>query len=122
MPSSRLLKMTEANLAHQQVLQQNALGPTGHGTGGGAGAGRGAGRGGGSGGGGGIGSKDAVGTRGRKDGRGTKRAREEDDSSKKPEMKLTIPEVLKAKLVDDWEAVTKNNQVFVSFSAPVSRF
>lgn len=26
-------------------------------------------------------------------------------------MKLTIPEVLKARLVDDWEAVTKNNQV-----------
>jgi len=56
-----------------------------------------------------------VGTRGRKDGRGTKRAREEDESSKKPEMKLTIPEILKAKLVDDWEAVTKNNQVLCSF-------
>lgn len=56
-----------------------------------------------------------MGTRGRKDGRGTKRAREEDESSKKPEMKLTIPEILKAKLVDDWEAVTKNNQVLCSF-------
>lgn len=26
-------------------------------------------------------------------------------------MKLTVPEILKAKLVDDWEAVTKNNQL-----------
>jgi mortality factor 4-like protein 1 len=26
-------------------------------------------------------------------------------------MKLVIPEILKAKLVDDWEAVTKNNQI-----------
>lgn len=35
----------------------------------------------------------------------------QDESSKKPEMKLTVPEVLKTILVDDWEAVTKNNQV-----------
>jgi len=36
-------------------------------------------------------------------------------------MKLSIPEVLKAKLVDDWEAVTKNNQVcrfFLSLFSP----
>lgn len=26
-------------------------------------------------------------------------------------MKLNIPEILKVLLVDDWEAVTKNNQV-----------
>lgn len=26
-------------------------------------------------------------------------------------MKLTVPETLKALLVDDWECVTKNNQV-----------
>ena len=26
-------------------------------------------------------------------------------------MKLNVPEVLKVLLVDDWEAVTKNNQV-----------
>jgi hypothetical protein len=26
-------------------------------------------------------------------------------------MKLNVPEILKVKLVDDWEAVTKNNQV-----------
>ncbi|KAG2136753.1 MRG-domain-containing protein [Suillus cothurnatus] len=48
---------------------------------------------------------------GRKDGRGTKRGREEDDSSKKPEMKLNVPEVLKVLLVDDWEAITKNSQL-----------
>jgi mortality factor 4-like protein 1 len=35
----------------------------------------------------------------------------QDEGSKKPEMKLNVPEVLKVKLVDDWEAVTKNNQV-----------
>lgn len=28
-------------------------------------------------------------------------------------MKLTVPETLKGLLVDDWEAVTKNNQVRV---------
>ncbi|OBZ73170.1 Chromatin modification-related protein EAF3 [Grifola frondosa] len=57
-------------------------------------------------------TKDTART-GRKDGgtRGTKRGREEDESSKKPEMKLNVPEVLKVLLVDDWEAVTKNNQL-----------
>ncbi|KAG8943841.1 Esa1p-associated factor [Tulasnella sp. 424] len=30
---------------------------------------------------------------------------------KKPEMKLEVPDVLKVVLVDDWEAVTKNNQL-----------
>lgn len=35
----------------------------------------------------------------------------QDDSSKRPEMKLNVPEALKVLLVDDWEAVTKNNQV-----------
>ncbi|KAI0739504.1 MRG-domain-containing protein [Daedaleopsis nitida] len=49
---------------------------------------------------------------GRKDGtRGTKRGREEDEGTRKPEMKLTVPEPLKVLLVDDWEAVTKNNQL-----------
>ena len=32
-------------------------------------------------------------------------------------MKLTVPEILKTILVDDWEAVTKNNQVRL-FSLP----
>jgi mortality factor 4-like protein 1 len=31
-------------------------------------------------------------------------------------MKLNVPEILKVKLVDDWEAVTKNNQVRLSSS------
>jgi len=31
-------------------------------------------------------------------------------------MKLNVPEILKVKLVDDWEAVTKNNQVRFPFS------
>ncbi|TDL20426.1 MRG-domain-containing protein [Rickenella mellea] len=49
---------------------------------------------------------------GRKEGaRGTKRGRDEDDGTKKPEMKLNIPDILKARLVDDWEAVTKNSQL-----------
>lgn len=34
-------------------------------------------------------------------------------------MKLSVPDVLKVVLVDDWEAITKNNQVrtskFLSF-------
>jgi len=49
----------------------------------------------------------------KKDGttRGTKRSREEDDGSKKPDLKLNVPDVLKLILVDDWEAVTKNNQL-----------
>ncbi|KAJ8490182.1 hypothetical protein ONZ45_g1961 [Pleurotus djamor] len=51
-------------------------------------------------------------SRARKDGtRGTKRGRDEDESSKKPEIKLNVPEVLKVVLVDDWEAVTKNSQL-----------
>lgn len=31
-------------------------------------------------------------------------------------MKLNVPEVLKVQLVDDWEAVTKNNQVCIYIS------
>ncbi|KAF5350880.1 hypothetical protein D9758_010482 [Tetrapyrgos nigripes] len=58
-------------------------------------------------------SISAVGTRAgaRKDGaRGVKRAREDDDNIRRNEMKIVVPEVLKVILVDDWEAVTKNNQ------------
>ena len=35
----------------------------------------------------------------------------QDESNKKPDIKLNVPEALKMFLVDDWEAVTKNNQV-----------
>jgi len=38
----------------------------------------------------------------------------QDEGNKKPEMKLNVPDVLKAQLVDDWEFVTKNNQVSAS--------
>lgn len=31
-------------------------------------------------------------------------------------MRLNVPEILKVKLVDDWEAVTKNNQVRLQVS------
>lgn len=45
----------------------------------------------------------------------------QDEASRKPEMKLSVPEILKVKLVDDWEAVTKNNQVcnLVTFVWPM---
>ncbi|KAH9475353.1 Chromatin modification-related protein EAF3 [Psilocybe cubensis] len=106
-PSTRLLKLTEANLATQKSLQQANPGNI-HG---GSTASKAQNK---SAAGGGAGSKDNVSTRAvtRKDGtRGTKRAREEDDSNKKIDMKLNVPEALKSVLVDDWEAVTKNNQL-----------
>ncbi|KIY45312.1 MRG-domain-containing protein [Fistulina hepatica ATCC 64428] len=41
-----------------------------------------------------------------------KRTRDEyEEGHRKPEIKLNIPESLKVRLVDDWEAVTKNNQL-----------
>lgn len=36
---------------------------------------------------------------------------QEGDYMKRPEVKIVIPDVLKLQLVDDWEYVTKNNQV-----------
>jgi hypothetical protein len=43
------------------------------------------------------------------------RARDrQDEAIRKPELKLVVPDVLKVILVDDWEAVTKNNQVSVA--------
>ncbi|KAJ3480362.1 hypothetical protein NLI96_g8407 [Meripilus lineatus] len=98
---TRLLKLNESNIALQKSLQQanaaataSAASTSASRTGAAGGL---------------VGSsrghiKDG-GRSGRKDGgsRGTKRGREEDDSSKRPEMKLTVPETLKALLVDDWE-------------------
>ncbi|KAL0573913.1 Esa1p-associated factor [Marasmius crinis-equi] len=106
-PPDRLLKFDETNIAKQKSLQQQALAASGatssksQGKSGGA-AGR---------------ERDNVGSVGtragtRKDAsRGTKRAREDDETIRKNEMKLTVPEILKVMLVDDWEAVTKNNQL-----------
>jgi len=102
-PASRLLKLNEENVAVQKALQAqasaanaSAASSSKHKSGGGHK----------------DGSASKAGASMRKDGgRGTKRGREEDEGNKKPEMKLNVPEVLKVKLVDDWEAVTKNNQL-----------
>ncbi|KAF8063556.1 MRG-domain-containing protein [Lyophyllum atratum] len=100
-PHTRLLKHNEANIDVQKQLQRtNAPPPTGAGS---SSRGPKAGM-----------KEGGAGTRvgARKDGtRGTKRGREEDESSKKPDLRLNLPEILKTQLVDDWEAVTKNNQL-----------
>ncbi|KAF8350331.1 MRG-domain-containing protein [Amanita rubescens] len=104
-PLNRLLAFNEENINKQKTLQQSAAasgalsaakthaaqkGTTGAGT-----------------------REGGAGTRGsRKDGtRGTKRGREEDEGNKKPDIKVNVPEALKMFLVDDWESVTKNNQL-----------
>ncbi|KAJ7076036.1 MRG-domain-containing protein [Mycena belliarum] len=43
--------------------------------------------------------------------RGTKRGRDDGDGARRPEMKLNIPEQIKAKLVDDWETVTRDSKL-----------
>ncbi|KAF8550704.1 MRG-domain-containing protein [Imleria badia] len=105
-PVARLLKFNETNVALQKALSSQASQAASSSA---AGSKKGAGGSGSGGAGGGAGT--GTGRGGRKDGRGTKRSREEDDSSRKPEMKLNVPEVLKVLLVDDWEAITKNNQL-----------
>ncbi|KAI0349842.1 MRG-domain-containing protein [Trametes cingulata] len=102
--ASRLLKFNETNIALQKALQsQSQAAQAAHASSSKASKAQSA--------------KDAGaggrgGPGGRKDGaRGTKRGREEDESTRKPEMKLNVPEMLKVLLVDDWEAVTKNNQL-----------
>ncbi|WFD36623.1 Esa1p-associated factor [Malassezia cuniculi] len=49
----------------------------------------------------------------KKVGRGSKRSREasEHDEEKRPELRLAVPESLKAQLVDDWENVTRKEQL-----------
>ncbi|KAG7530765.1 hypothetical protein FFLO_04807 [Filobasidium floriforme] len=52
----------------------------------------------------------------KQDTKGKKRTRgeafdTEEQYLKRPEVKIPIPDVLRVKLVDDWEAVTKNNQL-----------
>ncbi|KAF9221057.1 MRG-domain-containing protein [Gyrodon lividus] len=112
-PLQRLLKFNDTNVALQKALMAQASAAASSSSGGNKGKGGSAGGGGPSGGMGGSGGAGSgtAGRGGRKDGRGTKRGREEDDSSRRPEMKLNVPEVLKVLLVDDWEAITKNNQL-----------
>ncbi|EKM74705.1 hypothetical protein AGABI1DRAFT_80803 [Agaricus bisporus var. burnettii JB137-S8] len=102
-PSNRLLKHNEQNIALQKSLQATALPHTGHGgsASSSARAHHGAGT---------KGSGTRTGAR-KDGGRGTKRGREEDDANKKPDMKMNVPDTLKVVLVDDWEAITKNNQL-----------
>ncbi|KAJ8086532.1 Esa1p-associated factor [Marasmius tenuissimus] len=105
-PPDRLLKFDEANIAKQKSLQQQALAANAATAAKSQKSGAAGGR-----------ERDnvaSVGTRAgtRKDAsRGTKRAREDDENTRRNEMKLTVPETLKVMLVDDWEAVTKNNQL-----------
>ena len=37
--------------------------------------------------------------------------REQDEGPRKPDMRLSIPDILKVQLVDDWEFIIKDNQV-----------
>ncbi|KAI0653133.1 MRG-domain-containing protein [Cubamyces menziesii] len=102
--ASRLLKFNETNIALQKALQsQSQAAHAANASSSKASKAQAAKDGGGVGGRGGLGRKDGA--------RGTKRGREEDEGTRKPEMKLNVPEMLKVLLVDDWEAVTKNNQL-----------
>ncbi len=97
-PTARLLKHNEANLALQKDLSRAQAAVT-------------------------LASASASktsnavrgtqsgGGRRKEGGRGTKRGRDDDDGTRRPEMRLVVPDTLKVLLVDDWEAVTKNNQV-----------
>jgi mortality factor 4-like protein 1 len=98
-PTVRLLKFNEANLALQKDLSRAQAAATSASA---------------------SASKTATSARGaqsgggrrKEGGRGTKRGREDDDGTRRPEMRLAVPDTLKVLLVDDWEAVTKNSQVW----------
>ncbi|KAF9017998.1 MRG-domain-containing protein [Hymenopellis radicata] len=92
-PEDRALKFNEANLAAQKALQQKtsanqaaskaqAKAP--------------------------VAGSSARNARDKGGQRGQKRAHDEENGPRQPQMKLTVPESLKCQLVDDWEAVTKN--------------
>jgi len=97
-PTARLLKYNEANLSLQKDLSraQAAATSTSASASKTTNATRGA---------------QAGGGRRKEGGRGTKRGRDDDDGTRRPEMRLVVPDTLKVLLVDDWEAVTKNNQL-----------
>lgn len=117
-PESRLLKLNEAGFAKRRALL-DAQAKKGRSTGGSGGAGSpGAGKG---------GLKDKkkdTKKRGRdamesvrqlivelQDADENENNSQESDFMKRPEVKIVIPDVLKLVLVDDWENVTKNNQL-----------
>ncbi|ETW76788.1 hypothetical protein HETIRDRAFT_430103 [Heterobasidion irregulare TC 32-1] len=93
-PPQRLLKFNEVNIALQKSLIQSSKEIAAQSTNAKASA---------------TTKAQPVGRR--KEGRGTKRGRDDDDGTRRPELRLVIPEILKVLLVDDWEAVTKNNQL-----------
>ena len=97
-PTARLLKYNEANLSLQKDLSraQAAVTSASASASKTSNTARGA---------------QAGGGRRKEGGRGTKRGRDDDDGTRRPEMRLVVPDTLKVLLVDDWEAVTKNNQV-----------
>lgn len=89
-PESRALKMNEANLAKQASLKESYPGK----------------------------KKAVPKTSGATESsdRGKKRAKDtsvdkEEEFTKRPEIKVPIPDSLKAQLVDDWENITKHQQV-----------
>jgi len=97
-PTARLLKFNEANLSLQKDLSRaqaaaNSASASASKT---SNAVRGA---------------QVGGGRRKEGGRGTKRGRDDDDGTRRPEMRLVVPDTLKVLLVDDWEAVTKNSQL-----------
>ncbi|ODN97265.1 mortality factor 4-like protein 1 [Cryptococcus wingfieldii CBS 7118] len=110
-PESRLLKLNEAGFAKRRALLE-AQAKKGRssissaaGTAGGGGSGT---------------ASPGIGAAGRKPLKdfkkdGKKRGRDaldsETDFMKRPEVKIVIPDILKLVLVDDWENVTKNNQL-----------
>lgn len=105
-PTARLLKFNEANLSLQKDLSRAQAAATSASA---------------------SASKTSTSARGaqtggggrrKEGGRGTKRGRDDDDGARRPEMRLVVPDTLKVLLVDDWEAVTKNNQVRVSLQPP----
>ena len=66
---------------------------------------------------------DAAARRDTKKTRGSKRARDaaEHDEEKRPELRLDVPESLKAQLVDDWENITRREQLVPVPRAPCVR-
>ncbi|GJJ75256.1 mortality factor 4-like protein 1 [Entomortierella parvispora] len=90
-PESRALKLNEANLAKQASLKDSypgkkkAIPKT-------------------------SGSLDST-DRGKKSRTKDTSVDKEEDFTKRPEIKVPIPDSLKAQLVDDWENITKNQQL-----------